>query len=221
MKKHLFLLLFLNCFCTVVVQGKSSNLVQPDTGNPNITERVLNIELLGFQGDRIGQHIFLTWATASERATDYFNLQRSEDGTTFETIATLKAKGAEDKITEYNTTDSLPHNGLNYYRLEVHSLDGKVDYNRVISTHFGSEKVFDLSPTLAQNEVTLYLASPFRDDTQVCFFDASGRLFLTETLIAGESRQQIAVQNLPKGQYFVVLINNKGQKLKVKTIMKM
>lgn len=51
------------------------------------------------------------WSTESETNTSHFNIQVSQNGTDFTTIATIKSKapnGTTDKITDYMQTISLP-----------------------------------------------------------------------------------------------------------------
>ena len=60
------------------------------------------------------------------------NLQRSKDGINFETLGSVAAQGNSTTINHYNFDDVNPFTGPNYYRLELVSIDGSLDYSNTV-----------------------------------------------------------------------------------------
>ena len=105
---------------------------------------VLPIELLYFIGK---SHIYnneLRWATASEYNNDYFNIEKSIDGTYFYNIAIIKGAGDSRSKLEYLFIDRDIEDGINYYVLKQTDYDGKFKYSDIISIDNRKES----SPTL-------------------------------------------------------------------------
>ncbi len=68
----------------------------------------------------------IDWQTANEINTDYFLVQRSKNGTTWETIQKATAVGSNaNSNTNYTAEDQNPYNGISFYRLIEVDRDGK------------------------------------------------------------------------------------------------
>jgi hypothetical protein len=70
------------------------------------------------------QKVNLNWETASEVNSDYFTIERSDDGTNFSALTTVHGKGNSTTNTAYNYSDNEPLHGISYYRLKQFDFDG-------------------------------------------------------------------------------------------------
>jgi len=86
-----------------------------------------------FTGNVNKAHVSLKWATESETNASVFNIQRSKDAVTFETIGTVAAAGESKSMREYLFDDSSLENGIYYYRLQQLDIDGSYEFTRIIS----------------------------------------------------------------------------------------
>ena len=84
----------------------------------------LPVELLYFEGYQGNSYNMIEWATASESNSLYFDLQVSQDGETWKTIATTPAAGNSTTKSTYRVTDMTPNASLNYYQLVQYDIDG-------------------------------------------------------------------------------------------------
>ncbi|MEH0157249.1 hypothetical protein V6R21_24260 [Limibacter armeniacum] len=84
---------------------------------------VLPVELIFFNARHQDGKVELFWATASEEGNDYFEIQRSTDGQSFEVIGAIEGSGNSQTRIDYEFTDEQPPKGTLYYRLK------QVDYN--------------------------------------------------------------------------------------------
>jgi len=154
---------------------------------------------------------FLTWATASEKNNDHFDIERSFDGATFAKIAAVAGHGTTTAASSYALTDAgvaALANGPVYYRLRQVDRDGTSSFSPVRSVRFSTEVAaaplaLSLFPNPAQATTQLDLRQlPASGTYQVLLLDATGRTVRTATL-AGGLPQPLDVQQLATGTYHV------------------
>ena len=94
----------------------------------------LPVILTSFNASADKKTIRLSWHTAQEVNSSYFEVQRSNDGKTFEPVATLTAAGKLTGGADYETTDDLffYQNSNVFYRLKMVDVDGKSKYSTVL-----------------------------------------------------------------------------------------
>jgi FG-GAP-like repeat len=93
----------------------------------------LPVELVSFTGklrpDGLAQ---LSWATAQEKNSAYFELQRSLDGRSFEPVARITAAGNSTQRRDYSQTDPRVLSRATYYRLRQVDLDTSAQYSSIV-----------------------------------------------------------------------------------------
>ena len=91
----------------------------------------LPVELTAFSAQRKGSDVACTWATASEKNSRDFAIERSADGREFIRIGKVNASGG-NVTTTYAFTDEQPLAGLAYYRLRQMDFDGTESFSSVV-----------------------------------------------------------------------------------------
>jgi len=84
----------------------------------------LPIELLSFKGRPEKDRVMLSWETATETNNDYFTIEKSLDGVSWEPIGTVPGAGTSLFTNTYEFPDFHPDIGTNYYRLSQTDYDG-------------------------------------------------------------------------------------------------
>ncbi len=101
--------------------------------NPNSTGEcactTLPVELTNFNVSVFGTKNMVQWTTKSEKDNDYFLVQRSKDGTTWETLKMINGQGHSSVEVSYKYTDERPLMGISYYRLKQVDLNGNYQYS--------------------------------------------------------------------------------------------
>ncbi|HMU69637.1 MAG TPA: T9SS type A sorting domain-containing protein, partial [Chitinophagales bacterium] len=103
--------------------------------------------------------VSLTWETETEFNNDYYIIERSTDGQTFEPFMQLDAKGNSSDKTTYFAVDAHPNLGINYYKLSQVDLNGRTTYLKTASVDvqynnsFGTISIYDLSGRIIHSEV--------------------------------------------------------------------
>ena len=107
----------------------ASNNFSPFTLGSNKTFNTpLPVVLVEFNGECAGNAKVLTWKTASESNSDYFEVERSSDGKVWEYTGRVEAAGNSTNVNSYNFADMNPVEGAEYYRLKQADYDGKFQY---------------------------------------------------------------------------------------------
>lgn len=95
---------------------------------------VLPVQLVDFKATETSDNISITWSTLNERSNDYFTVERSLDGQTFELFNTVEGAGNSSERIDYQVLDlTQKTEGLVYYRLKQYDIDGKSTFSKAIS----------------------------------------------------------------------------------------
>jgi len=93
----------------------------------------LPIELISFTDHCLSQNTVLRWSTASERNNDYFSLEKTLDGISWQIVATVDGAGNSNSMVNYSVVDDELNNSLSYYRLKQTDFDGVFEYSDIIA----------------------------------------------------------------------------------------
>lgn len=85
----------------------------------------LPVELTIFDGYSYHSEIKLFWETASETNSDYFEILRSSDMRSWETLGIQPAAGNSNSILHYEMVDFHPSENENYYKLIQYDRNGE------------------------------------------------------------------------------------------------
>jgi len=159
----------------------------------------------------------ITWITATEENTDRFEIMRSTDGTHFENIATVAAKGNSSITSHYSYTDEMLPNNYRYvyYSLSIVDKDGK-KYLSDIAMFRNVNGVPKLIVQLSPNPISRpgHLMLQFNSDKansmHVQLYDAAGKLVkeANMTAVAGLNNGHFHIGDVPPGTYTIIFSMN-------------
>ncbi len=213
---------------SVIISGITTTHVAKDastffTFGSNNSSTPLPIELLSFTAEPNGNVVDLDWSTASEISNDYFTIERSEDGISFEAIATVGGAGNSTSILYYTTVDYAPLDGISYYRLKQTDYDGKFEYSEIRSVNFnaisnGGKPSIIISPNPAKgsSEVNVLLSNfAFNSDVRIVLRDNISREYFTGNVTTNQKGTATLKLNsnteLAAGIYFVTAYSSVGE----------
>ena len=87
----------------------------------------LPVELISFTGKKQTNSNMLYWSTASEYNTNYFIIEKSEDGVVWIGIGQVQSAGNSTQRLDYSLEDKDVSQVINYYRLRQYDIDGVDD----------------------------------------------------------------------------------------------
>ena len=161
------------------------------------TSALLPVDLTKFDAKKTQKSIMLSWATASEKNNDHFDIQKSTNGSDFQTIGQVKGNGTTATGANYNFEDNTPSVGVAYYRLKQVDADDKFVFSQVRSIRFGNNKLV-VAPTLAKESISITVS----DDENINYeiINLNGQKILAGKAIG---QQTIDVSGLNSGLYFI------------------
>jgi len=168
------------------------------------------VELLSFSAASEGRNVTLNWSTATELNNSGFEVQRSTDNVSFETVAFIAGHGTSTEKNNYSYTDENLLPSVYYYKLRQLDFNGSFSFSSVVEIELDIPSVYSLS----QN-----FPNPFNPATEISFsvpVDAAVTISVFNTIgeqidefskeyTAGSYRYNFNGNNIPSGIYFYML----------------
>ncbi len=180
---------------------------------------VLPVTLTSFSVSPSGNKAIVKWTTANEINNDHFNVLRSSNGQSWQTIATIQAKSAGSAQNNYEFTDNTPLNGTSYYRLSQSDKTGKATLSEVktLLTQL-KEALASVYPNPVVNAINLQLKE-YTGSVTAMLVNAQGAVVHKEVIAASSATSSYRLNlatKLPAGAYYLTLSGiNLSQKVKV------
>jgi len=176
------------------------------------TFTVLPVEMSHFNAQvENNERVRLDWATQNEVDNSHFNVQRSVDGETWETIGLVYGRGNTHSLSEYEAYDEDPYAGVSFYRLVQVDLDGTETPTEVKAVEIvREEKEVTVYPVPAINDATVELGEEVQGDAVVTAYDMAGRMYFIPT-IPSATKLHLDVSQLPEGMYTLSIQTNNLQ----------
>lgn len=167
----------------------------------------LPVELLYFEGELVNDKVQLQWATASEMNSAHFDVERSEDGSRFVSIAKLPAKGNSAVTNRYNYTDAMA-SSTSYYRLKQVDIDGKFNLSKVIAiSQKPVDALLNVFPNPGNGRFNIRFMSSAATTVKLSVMDNMGNLVVSKPIqaVKGLNEFKCDLDMLPAGNYFLRL----------------
>lgn len=184
----------------------------------NVQNTSLAVEYLSFVAfEHLGK-AKLQWTTKWEEGSQYFVVERSHDGITFDRLGTVAATGS---AASYEYVDREIFEGTWYYRLAEVDLDGQTTYSEVKEIVLKNGMSLVVSPNPIGALVEVEVQSAHEDGFSLELMDVSGRVLerIEEHYYSQSSRTvKLETHDLSAGVYFLKL--QAGNKMMVAKVVK-
>ncbi len=166
------------------------------------------VTMLSFKATKVETKVLLQWETSTEINSKTFEVQRSENGSTFiKTIGHLAAAGTSNSIKRYSLIDQQPLKGWNYYRVKETDLDGKFIYTKIAGVNFDlAENTAIVYPNPATDKMVVMIENFVSNTFSYQLYDLSGKLLSGNKII--DSQTTIELKNLPSATYYLKIIKD-------------
>jgi len=168
------------------------------------------VELMQFNASCNDGTPLLTWYTASETNNNYFVIERSEDGSAFDSIARVNGSGNTNEIIMYQFLDYTSNGSEIYYRLRQIDFDGNNTELGIVSTKCDQKNILEITAVKDQTEssVTLDFVTSYAGRHIVSLHDINGKLIEQKALVCEPGFNQADFCNRPEpGIYFFRISN--------------
>ncbi len=122
----------------VLLEGQVLDLA----GNTNLASNELIVqyerketEILRLFTSLSNRQVLLEWATNLDTQTEYYEIERSADGSNYFLLGTEVSKGDPGSVVAYQWVDTLPLMGSNYYRVKQYHKNGSIRFSNESLIH--------------------------------------------------------------------------------------
>jgi hypothetical protein len=179
---------------------------------------VLPVKLSSFEANCLSNNgVLLKWRTASETSGSSFTLEKSTDGRTFYTIASINGTGNTTQARNYTYADNELTLGKSFYRLRLSEKDGHVTYSEIVTAACNeSNKIIEVYPNPTRGNFLVRIASRFARADAALYNSLGNKVYqITEH---NSNVIRVNAASLSTGVYFLrVLVN--GSRIDQKIIL--
>lgn len=155
------------------------------------------------------------WNTSTEINNNYFTIERSIDGKTFEPIGTVIGAGNSSINLNYSLTDDSSNSKTNYYRLKQTDFDGKYEYSGLRTSNCKSENEFNIYPNPFVNNMEIKFEKDTKTDFNIEIKNYLGQLILNKIIPEHSFIFELEIdKNMPNGVYFIQVFNKEESHFK-------
>jgi Secretion system C-terminal sorting domain/CUB domain len=179
-------------------------------GGASLNCAVLPIELLYFKGSLLDDKVVVSWATASEKNNDRFEIERSSDGDHWKKIATIRGNGNTSSELKYSVEDVAPLYGVSYYRLKQIDYNGKsVVFDNIVIENSKARSIVAF-PNPSNNEALKLQIRGFKNqDIQIELKSLVGEIILSRNIKSEMDNWQYDLSsNAAEGTYLLSIKSN-------------
>ncbi|MCE7044513.1 polysaccharide lyase family 8 super-sandwich domain-containing protein [Dyadobacter sp. CY312] len=177
----------------------------------------LPVTLSYFKGDTKNGAVDLSWETSSEKSNDYFEIQRSEDGRTFQAIASVSGNNTTTDVNRYSYQDRgwvLSYNNIVYYRLRQVDYDGSSTLSSIVAiTLPKTDHIFSVGPNPTQGKLTVFVKDSYAGPLTFTIVNREG-MQITEKHLTRAVLTEFQLDPYPPGLYFLkIKMDNQPQQI--------
>jgi hypothetical protein len=174
--------------------------------NGTMSQAPLPVTFLGFEARRVNASVQLSWKVAGEENVARYEVERSSDGRSFQTIASFTPHGKD----AYTHTDAATASGTVYYRVKNVDTDGKYKYSTIVRYANGrSDVVLKAFPQPVLNHLTLQHPT-ISGRALVSLSTADGRVVHSVVPATGSMQTFVNMSSLGKGLYLLRFDGGEG-----------
>ncbi|MBK9453941.1 MAG: T9SS type A sorting domain-containing protein [Bacteroidetes bacterium] len=165
------------------------------------------------EGNAENDRNVLTWTTATEINSAYFDIERTADlSEEFVSIGSVNAIGSQESPASYRYFDMNPGRGKHWYRLKQVDANGQYLHSNVVelTNANGIENALEVWPNPAADQLHIRVNAINANGLQLS--DALGRLVWQPSTEFNNTifETSVDIQDLPQGNYFLQLRTANG-----------
>jgi len=173
--------------------------------------KILPIDLTSIDAICENGSIRIDWSTSSETNNDYFTIEKSNNGRSFEPIGIVKGAVNSAVNLSYSFTDDSSNPKANYYRLKQTDYNGDFVYSQIKAANCDgiNTSAISLYPNPASTHITFTYNSAFNSDLNVFITNPLGKIIIDRQYKTDSNlRETLELNELSNGIYYVVFTTN-------------
>lgn len=153
------------------------------------------------------------WTNSSESNLREYVVERSINGISFNKAATVNARSNNNNTVQYKWFDASPADGISYYRITAVGINGAVKHSSIVrvNRHRKEAGMMIFPNPVSGEEITLQLNDLEKGSYQLRMMNMIGSTVMQQELThtGGSASYVFQLNKIPKGTYYIQLINHK------------
>jgi hypothetical protein len=188
--------------------GVTQNMTQAQMSTFPIVCSVLSMNFISISADDQGDQVKLNWIVGNEVNVSEYQVEKSLDGKTFNSIGSVAYKASNSDINQYSFTDkSISAGGTVYYRVKEIEWSNGSNYSRIVSVGTDAQtSKLSVYPNPVNHSATISFTSTAQSNISLKLVDLKGALLWQteyQANIGSNTLPLTATGNLPDGLYFL------------------
>ena len=178
----------------IIGTTKDNTTFSPFTFGSKLANNPLPIELSKFTVNVCKKEVCINWTTLSETNNDFFTIERSKDGVTFEELTTIAGAGKSNSELNYLFTDKSPLESYSYYRLKQTDYNDVFSYSDIRTVNFTSESNFSMNiyPNPSNgNDFNILIQQNESKEVLVVVTDINGNEDYSKVILTGNTNETV------------------------------
>ena len=153
----------------------------------------------------------ISWSTAQESNSAYFEIQRSADGKDWIKAGTVQAQGNSTITKSYTFSDATPISGVVYYRLKMVDADGTFAYSSIRVIELSLSATVTLFPNPTADFVNISLKGNNSGNAKVYLVNQAGQIMNQKNAPRNTNIVSFDVKGYNAGLYMIRVAAENGQ----------
>lgn len=167
----------------------------------------LPVSWIYFNGKAVERNVLLEWATANEINNDYFTIEKSKDGSSFDLLTIVDASANANAEHSYSFTDVMPYSN-SYYRISQTDQDGKTLLYKTIQVVQNNTDM-SVIPYVNGNQIAINTSGLTAGSGSILVYSLDGKKLL-EQKVELTSQAATYTLNVPfhQGMYLIKMMSD-------------
>lgn len=174
----------------------------------------LPVSLLSLNANCEGNHVKISWTTASESNSKNFIVQSLSGANTFASVDSVQAAGNSNQIRNYSLNDNNCTDKSCYYRLKQTDIDGRVSFSNIVAVSCQNNKDFEIVSLHTQTsakEINLVVNAADDENFNYILYNSLGQEINSgnSSVSRGTNNISLDITSISQGTYFLLIKSEK------------
>jgi hypothetical protein len=197
---------------SIIFDGNDAAIIGPQLASATsggfvaFADSPLPVKFVGFTVTLTNNNALIQWSTSEEINANMYEVERSEDGSNWTTIAYVAAIGNSSVVNNYSYTDKNVPAKVVYFRIKEVDYDGKTNLTAIKSIKTNTTyTTADIQIASVQNKVLLQFPKEVKGNLVVRFVSLSGQIVDQQTI--NNPLGQVVLNSKVSGNYVISVSN--------------
>jgi hypothetical protein len=173
----------------------------------------LPVSWLYFKGKPVNCDVQLEWGTSQEMNNDFYTIEKSKDGITFNLLAHVQPQSAHSSDKQaYSFMDNQPFSHA-YYRISQTDLDGNRSNYSTIQVNWNTTLPSKAFHTLQGENLFVYLSDCLPGKGSIDLYSVNGTKVLTQNIIFSEGQNMFMIAKPVSVGVYIIQVRRNGESI--------